>query len=184
MNEVVLGRRKLLGGMLGLGAAAVISAPAGATLAERRIAFRNVHNNEKIDARYYGADGWDFDGLAEINHGLRDWRTGEIARIDRPLLDTLADIRDRLGVSARRPFDLISGYRSPNTNAALRESGGERTGVARHSQHTLAKATDIALPGVPLDRLRAAAMVNQRGGVGFYPRDGFVHVDTGRVRSW
>ena len=93
-------------------------------------------------------------------------------------------MRDRLGVAAGKPFDLISGYRSPHTNGALREAGGAHTGVASQSQHLLGKATDIAIPGIALDRVRSAAMVAQRGGVGFYPRDGFVHVDTARVRYW
>lgn len=177
----MLGRRKVLGGLMGLGATALIGSPAAAMFGERRIAFRNVHNNERIDARYFGAGGYDAQGLAEINHGLRDWRTGDMTQMDRPLLDVLVSIRDRLGVAAGRPFDLISGYRSPHTNAMLHERSGA---VATKSQHMLGKATDIAMPGIALDRLRAAAMAGQRGGVGFYPRDGFVHVDTGRVRSW
>lgn len=181
MIDKMLGRRAMLGGIMSFGAMSLLGTEALASLPERRIAFRNIHTNERIDARYFGATGYDMEGLAEINHGLRDWRTGDIIQMDRGLMDTLVQIRDRLGVSARQPFDLISGYRSPHTNAALHERSG---GVATKSQHMLGKATDIALPGVPLDRLRAAAMAGQRGGVGFYPRDGFVHVDTGRVRSW
>ena len=167
-----------------LGGAALLPGIAQASLPERRLAFRNVHTNERFDARYFGARGWDAQGLAELDHGLRDWRNGETYPIDRDLLNLLVTIRGRLGVAPNKPFDLISGYRSPHTNGALREAGGARTGVASRSQHILGKATDIAVPGVALDRVKLAAMVNQRGGVGFYPKDGFVHVDTGRVRSW
>lgn len=185
-----LDRRSLLRGCA-LGVGALIAAPTARALllpdeaiaatGERRIAFRNVHTGERIDARWYGAGGYDAAGLAEIDHGLRDWRTGETARIDPNLIALLGTLRDRLDVSPRKPFDLISGYRSPHTNAALHDRS---TGVAAKSQHMLGKATDIALPGVPLHRLRTAALAAGRGGVGFYPRDGFVHVDTGRVRFW
>ena len=181
MSEVSLSRRHLLGGALALGGLSLLPQSAFAALPERRLAFRNVHNGERIDARYFGASGYDREGLAEINHGLRDWRTGDVAEMDHELLDLLVTIRERLGVEPRHPFDLISGYRSPRTNARLREHSG---GVASRSQHLLARATDIALPGISLDRLRTAALSIERGGVGYYPRDGFVHVDTGRVRSW
>jgi uncharacterized protein YcbK (DUF882 family) len=153
-------------------------------LAEKRIAFRSVHTGEKIDARYFNARGWDDQGLAEINQGLRDWRTGDVFAIDRKLIALLTELRDTLDVAAQKPFDLISGYRSPTTNSGLRKAGGSHTGVATKSQHMLGKATDIALPGISLDRLRAAARAAAKGGVGFYPTDGFVHVDTGRVRFW
>lgn len=158
--------------------------PADPKLPERRIAFRNVHTGDIVDARYFNSRGWDFDGLREIDQGLRDWRTGEVHMIDRRLIGLLTDLRDTLAVPAKRPFDLISGYRSAKTNSALREAGGDHTGVATKSQHMLGKATDIALPGVSLATVRAAARALGGGGVGFYPRDGFVHVDTGRVRFW
>lgn len=180
MTEMMIGRRALLGGALAW-SGMLFAPPALAAVPERRLAFRNVHTNERVDARYFGAHGFDRQGLAEIDHGLRDWRTNDVAPIDRDLLDLLVTLRERLGVSPGRPFDLISGYRSPHTNAALRTRSG---GVATKSQHMLAKATDIALPGVALDRLKSAALTMKRGGVGFYPKDGFVHVDTGRVRSW
>lgn len=157
---------------------------AASPLPEKRIAFRSVHTGEKIDARYFNARGWDDQGLAEINHGLRDWRTGEVFAIDRKLIALLTELRETLDVAPTKPFDLISGYRSPATNTGLRKAGGSHTGVATKSQHMLGKATDIALPGIPLDRLRAAARAAAKGGVGFYPTDGFVHVDTGRVRFW
>ncbi len=184
MIDTMMSRRGLIGGAAVFGGLALVPGIARASLPERRLAFRNVHNGERFDARFYGANGYDRDGLAELNHALRDWRTGEVVEMDRELFDLLAGVRDRLGVATNRPFDLISGYRSPHTNSALREAGGAHTGVATQSQHLLGKATDIAMPGIALDRVRSAAMVAQRGGVGYYPRDGFVHVDTARVRYW
>ena len=128
---------------------------------------------------------FDPQGLAELNHGLRDWRTGTVTNMDPDLFNLLAELRDRLGVDPRRGFDLISGYRSPHTNAALRAKGGAHTGVATKSQHMLGKATDIALPGVALDRVAPRrAVARSAAASAIYPRDGFVHVDTGRVRSW
>lgn len=152
-----------------------------APLPEKRLAFRNIHNNETVDARFFGPQGFDPEGLAEINHGLRDWRTNEVTRMDPALILLLATLRETLEVSPRARFDIISGYRSPQTNAALHARSG---GVASKSQHMLGKATDIALPGTALDRVHQAALSLKRGGVGFYPQSGFVHVDTGRVRHW
>lgn len=184
MTETTLSRRGLFAGAFALGGAALIPGAALSALPERRLAFRNVHTNDRVDARYFANGRFDAEGLAELNHGLRDWRTGDTTNMDPNLFNLLAEIRDRLGVNPRRGFDLISGYRSPHTNAALRARGGEHTGVASRSQHMLGKATDIAMPGIGLDRLRMAALSAQMGGVGYYPQDGFVHVDTGRIRTW
>ncbi|WP_294391724.1 DUF882 domain-containing protein [uncultured Sphingomonas sp.] len=184
MMDVEIGRRRLLRGavMTGVGLLGA-SAAMGAT-PEQRLAFRNIHTNETFDARFFGANGWDSQGLAELNHGLRDWRNNQSTSMDRELLVLLSRLRDRLGVAPQAKIDLISGYRSPVTNAALRERGGAHTGVATKSQHMLGKATDIRMPGVGLDRLHLAALSLKAGGVGYYPHDGFVHVDTGRVRAW
>lgn len=191
----MLTRRALLGG-LALGAAGIAASPAiPAGLpsltppvmgrgVEWRLAFRNVHTNESVDAVFARSGQFVSSGLAELNHGLRDWRTGETMAMDRRLLALLVRLRDTLDVGAGRKIDLISGYRSPHTNAALRTAGGEHTGVASQSQHMLGRATDIFVPGVSIDRLHGAALALGGGGVGFYPRDGFVHVDSGAVRHW
>jgi len=185
MLDITLGRRRLLGGALALGAASTIAIKgAFAAVPERRLAFRNVHTRDTVDARFFGANGWDKQGLAELNFGLRDWRNNEETDMDPALMLLISRIRDTLGVDPRAKIDLISGYRSPGTNAALRAKGGAHTGVATKSQHMLGKATDLHVPGVELGRLKMAALAMQGGGVGYYPRDGFVHVDTGRVRSW
>ncbi len=156
------------------------SAPRPA-LPEQRLALRCVHTGHRCDAVFRRGEAFDPAGLAELDDGLRDWRTGDAMKMDRDLLVLLARVRDTLGVAAGTPFLLISGFRSSATNAALHARSGQ---VATKSQHMLGKAVDIALDGVPLDRIRAAGLSMRRGGVGFYPKDGFVHLDTGRLRHW
>lgn len=179
-----MSRRALIGGAVAAGGAFAFPFPAMAAGAEWRLAIRNVHNNESVDALFARDGAFLPQGLAELNHGLRDWRTGQATVMDRRLLALLVRLREKLEVGGNRRIDLISGYRSPATNAALRSAGGAHTGVASQSQHMLGKATDIMVPGVTLDRLHGAALALGGGGVGYYPRDGFVHVDTGRVRHW
>jgi uncharacterized protein YcbK (DUF882 family) len=184
-SETNVTRRGLLGGVMVGGAALAFPLPAmAATGTEWRLAIRNVHNGESVDALFARNGAYVPEGLAELNHGLRDWRTGEATVMDRKLLALLVQLREKLELNGRSKIDLISGYRSPATNAALRAAGGPHTGVASTSQHMLGKATDIKIEGVTLDRLHGAALALGGGGVGFYPRDGFVHVDTGRVRHW
>lgn len=174
-------RRQFLGAGLA-GAFATFSHGAFAALpavGERRLAFANLHTGEKLstvywaDGRYLGTE------LSRIDYLLRDFRTGDVAAMDPKLLDLLHALGRKLDSSA--PFQVISGYRSPHTNALLRQRGG---GVARRSLHMKAKAIDIRLPGCRLSDLRKAALSLRRGGVGYYPKSGFVHVDTGRVRFW
>jgi len=177
-------RRQVVAGAV-LGAAlCALPLPAFAATGELRLAIRNVHNNDSVDAVFARNGRFVPAGLAELNHGLRDWRTGEATAMDPRLLALLVQLRARLGVPGNRKIDLISGYRTPRTNAMLRSAGGSHSGVASQSQHMLGKATDIMIPGVPLDRLRGAALSLGGGGVGYYPRDGFVHVDSGPVRHW
>jgi uncharacterized protein YcbK (DUF882 family) len=128
----------------------------------------------------YWADGvWQADGLREINHVLRDFRTGDVTDMDSGLLDLM----HRLAALAGRdgPFEIYSGYRSRRTNSQL---ANQSKGVARKSLHMQGKAVDLRLPGVELSSLRRAALSLQGGGVGYYPRSGFIHVDTGPVRFW
>lgn len=144
-----------------------------------RLALLNTHTGERIDLVYREAGVYVPQALAEIDRVLRDHRTDQIAPIDPELLDLV----HRIGglVDARQPFQVISGYRSPATNARLATPG---SGVARTSLHLEGRAIDLRLPGRPLADLRAAALRLGRGGVGYYPRSDFVHVDTGRVRAW
>jgi len=180
----MLSRRALIGGAVAGAAALAMPMPAMAMGTEWRLAIRNVHNNETVDALFARNGRFVPEGLAELNHGLRDWRTGEAVAMDRRLLGLLVSLREKLDLKNSHPIGLISGYRSPRTNAMLRAAGGEHTGVASQSQHMLGKATDIMVPGVSLDRLHGAALALGGGGVGYYPRDGFVHVDSGPVRRW
>jgi uncharacterized protein YcbK (DUF882 family) len=150
-------------------------------LPEQRLALRCVHTGHRCDAVFKRGDAFDPAGLSELDNGLRDWRTGDAIEMDRDLLVLLARVRDTLGIAASTPFQLISGFRSSATNASLHARSGQ---VATKSQHMLGKAVDIALDRVPLDRIRDAGLSMRRGGVGFYPKDGFVHLDTGRLRHW
>ena len=183
-DSIKLSRRALIGGAIAGGTALAFPLPAMAVGTEWRLAIRNVHNNETVDAVFARSGAFVPEGLAELNHGLRDWRTGQATVMDRKLLALLVRLREKLELTGGAKIGLISGYRSPATNAALRSAGGAHSGVASQSQHMLGKATDIMVPGVSLDRLHGAALALCGGGVGFYPRDGFVHVDTGRVRHW
>jgi len=145
----------------------------------QRLAFLNTHTGERLDVVYAEQGRYHEDALAAIDHLLRDHRTGEVAAIDRPLLDTLARLRGAL--DSAQPFHVISGYRSPATNARLAAASG---GVARRSLHLEGRAIDIRMPGRSLEQLRSAAISLNAGGVGYYRSSGFVHLDTGRVRTW
>jgi len=147
--------------------------------AERTVALHNLHTGESLEATYWADGAYSTRALGEINHLLRDHRTGEVHAIDTALLEQLYAIQRKLGVE--RPYQVISGYRSPATNAALRSPG---SGVAKHSLHMEGQAIDISLPGCKLRKLRETALAMKAGGVGYYPDSGFVHVDTGRVRFW
>jgi uncharacterized protein YcbK (DUF882 family) len=160
---------------------AALSERVSARTPERRLALTNPHSGERYDACYFANGRYRAEGLAELNHAMRDWRTGATRHMDPALLDLLVRVRDRLDVSPQNHVRLVSGYRSPKTNGALH---ARSHGVASNSQHMLGKATDIAIPGVPLNRLRDAALSMRGGGVGYYPHDGFVHIDTGAVRHW
>ncbi|HRN76866.1 DUF882 domain-containing protein [Ottowia sp.] len=154
-------------------------APASSTEA-RRLSFNHLHTNERTALIY--ARGADFvpSALDHLNHFLRDHYSGEVGQMDPELYNVLHRVRRELGTEL--PFDVISGYRSPHTNETLRTTRGG--GVARRSLHMDGKAIDVRLPGIQLADLRDAAISLQAGGVGYYPRDNFVHIDTGRVRSW
>ena len=181
MIDHSFGRRDLLGGGAAALVMAALSQRASARTPERRLAFANPHNGERYEACYFANGRYRADGLAELNHALRDWRTGEVRHMDPKLLDLLVRVRDRLDVAPHQHLKLVSGYRCPKTNRALH---ARSHAVASKSQHMLGKATDIAIPGVGLNRLRDAALSLRGGGVGYYPHDGFVHVDTGAVRHW
>jgi uncharacterized protein YcbK (DUF882 family) len=143
------------------------------------VAFTNLHTGESLSATYWEAGAYVPDALQALNHILRDHRTGEVHEIAPGLFDLVAALRERVETSA--VVQVISGYRSPATNASLH---ARSDGVATHSLHMRGQATDLRIAGVELGRLRDAAWALQGGGVGFYPASQFVHVDVGRIRHW
>ena len=182
LSKCLLGRRRILA----FGAAALALAhplkSAFAALPQtgtRTIGLVSAHTNETLVATYWRDGMYDGGALKDINFVLRDFRTGDIARMDPKLLDLLVELHRRTG--SRKAYQVISGYRSPKTNAMLAEAS---SGVAKHSLHMEAKAVDIRLYDVDLGDLRQTALGMQAGGVGYYKKSNFVHVDTGRVRHW
>ena len=145
----------------------------------RRVWVHNLHTGDKLDTVYFENGAYVPGALAEAMRVLRDWRNGQEHVMDPRLFDTLHTIHDRLCATA--PFQIISGYRSPTTNAMLHS---QSEGVASHSQHMEGKASDVRIEGVELANLHKAALSVGAGGVGYYPVSNFVHVDVARVRQW
>ena len=174
-------RRAILGyGVCAALSLAVFPAQAKRMLpTSRRLSFQNLHTGESWSDEYWADGHYEPQALAGIRHVLRDFRTGTSHEIDVRLLDLLVDLRWTLDSTER--FEVISGYRSPQTNAMLRH---ESSGVAASSLHMDGMAIDIRLPGRSLPKVRDAALWLAQGGVGYYPKSDFVHVDVGRVRRW
>lgn len=179
----------LLNGALVAGGAGVLMRPAAATtmhtgapapVAEARVlSFVNTHTGERFADAYWQNGDYVPDAMAAINQVMRDHRSGDVHAMDPRLLDQLHRLKASVGATA--PFQIISGYRSPVTNAALHENS---SGVATRSLHMDGRAIDIRVAGIQLPRLRDAALAMQAGGVGYYEASDFIHVDTGRVRRW
>jgi uncharacterized protein YcbK (DUF882 family) len=175
---------------LGAMAGAALLLPRGASAAVssalrsdmKQLSFFHTHTGETLETSYCCDGRYEPAALAEVNHFLRDFRVNEEHAIDPRLLDLLHTLYGELQTKDR--YNVISGYRSPRTNSMLRERGGNDTGVAVHSLHMVGKAIDIRVPSVPLGELHKAALSLKLGGVGFYPKSNFVHVDVGRVRQW
>lgn len=147
--------------------------------APKRIALKNLHTDEKLEVEFFRDGAYVPDALASINVLLRDYRTGERHAIDPSLMDYLVKVAHKAG--ADPAFSVISGYRSAQTNAHLRE---QSTGVAQHSLHIEGRAIDVRMTGIDCADLAAHALVLQRGGVGYYRASDFVHLDTGAFRTW
>lgn len=145
----------------------------------RSVSLDNLHTGESLEAVYWDAGQYIPDVLDAVNVHLRDYRTGDVHAIDPRLLDLLDAVAAR--TETRKKFQVISGYRSPKTNAMLHEQSGQ---VAKKSMHLQGMAIDVRLPDVELQHLHAAALSLGRGGVGYYPESNFVHIDVGPVRSW
>jgi len=149
---------------------------------EYRLRFYHTHTGEHLDVVYRRGDQYIAGALDELDHHLRDHRTGDVRHFDPRLFDLLYDLTASLSDS-NGEIDVICGYRTPRSNEFLR-TRSPHTGVARHSLHMQAEAIDIRLPGIPTSELRDAALRLHRGGVGYYRSSDFVHVDVGRVRRW
>jgi uncharacterized protein YcbK (DUF882 family) len=184
-------RRRLLklgGIMTGLSAVGVLARPAraigtaqrsGAAEASRRISLLNLHTAERLEMEYFRGADYLPDALAAIRVLLRDFRNNEQHDIDPTLMDYLVDVAGHIGVDP--VFSVISGYRSPQTNEQLRERSA---GVARRSLHLEGRAIDVRLAGIDCADLAGHALGLTRGGVGYYRRSDFVHLDTGAFRTW
>ena len=145
----------------------------------RHLSFYHTHTSEELSVTYYVDEEYVASEIKKLNHFLRDFRTEDEVEMDPGVFDILFEIQQRTGSTG--VFEVISAYRSPETNEMLRSNSG---GVARNSQHLLGKAIDIRLTDLDTAELRDIALSLERGGVGYYSESNFVHVDTGRVRRW
>jgi uncharacterized protein YcbK (DUF882 family) len=179
MKPALLSRRDFfpyLGGLAGL----MVSWPSlAASAPERTLAMRNLHTGEFLRATYWADGGVQAAELDALNRLLRDHRSGEVYPVDTGLLDILWKLQRVVG--SERPYEVISGYRSPATNAKL---SAKSRGVAKRSLHMQGRAIDVRLPGTRTLELKKAAIALKRGGVGYYAESDFVHLDTGRFRTW
>ena len=171
-------RRTILTGLMGASVGAGFLVPAQAA-APRALAFKHTHTGRKLDLVYADSGEYLPDALRAIDSFLKDFRTGDVHPIDPTLLDTLFQLADTFDHPGE--FQVISGFRSPKTNEQLRKNS---SGVARKSYHMQGRAIDVRLTGVRTADLNKAAKSLRAGGVGFYPRSDFIHLDTGPARSW
>jgi uncharacterized protein YcbK (DUF882 family) len=183
-TEASLERRRFIAGAsaaaaLFMARPSLAAVPVTSSLGPRCLSFQNLHTGETCAAEYWANGEYVSDGLGSISKVLRDHRNGAVHPIDPALLDLLHKLQSSLETPS--PFQVISGYRSPESNAKL---AGASSGVAKRSLHMDAKAIDIRVPGVQLTHLHKAAKALQGGGVGYYAASSFVHVDVGRVRYW
>jgi uncharacterized protein YcbK (DUF882 family) len=175
-------RRRVLkagGALAGVSAAGLLAGTARSQETTKRVALLNLHTDERLDIVYFREGIYVPEALSAIEVVLRDFRTGERHAIDPHLMDYLVEVAHTVGVEPA--FSVISGYRSPQTNAHLRE---QSTGVAQHSLHMEGRAIDVRINGVDCANLAAHAQDLKRGGVGYYRASDFVHLDTGAFRTW
>lgn len=182
MNDINHDRRKWLGvsvAALGLG---LLPQPALAALTTPRpriLRFDNLHTGETLKAEFFDGRRYNKSELARLNYLFRDFRQNKIKTIDPKLFDQIYLLQMLMGTN--KSVQLVSGYRSLMTNNMLRQASG---GVAKQSYHTRGQAMDFHIDGVQLAHIRKAALKMRAGGVGFYPKSNFIHIDTGPVRTW
>lgn len=176
-------RRRLIKLSLGATATMLVMPPAFANLAklpERKLSLYNLHTGEQLKTTYWAEGHYQTSELHAISHILRDHRTNEMIDMDNDLIDLMTILHRQM--QGKQPYHIISGYRSEKTNEMLRKTGSG--GVAKKSFHMLGQAVDVRLPGRQLADLQQAALKLHAGGVGYYPKSNFVHIDTGPVRQW
>lgn len=182
LSKPQISRRRFLKTGIGAGALLVFPKAHANTFKmqeDKQLAFLNLHTGERIRATYWTEGQYLPEALFAIKNVLRDHRTGEAYEMDLNLLNMLQLLHARM--DTREEFHVISAYRSPKTNAMLSSRSG---GVATRSLHMQGKAIDIRLPGYALTDLQKAVLSLESGGVGYYPKSNFLHIDTGRVRQW
>lgn len=145
----------------------------------RILVVNNLNTGESLKTEFFNGKGYNQSELVRLNHLFRDYRANKTKSIDPRLFDYLYRLQGLLGT--HKPVQLISGYRSLSTNNGMRET---RRGVAKHSYHTKGQAMDFHIEGIQLSYIRKAALKMRAGGVGYYPRSNFIHIDTGPVRDW
>ncbi len=179
-----LSRRRFLksvacGSILAMATPKIAQAAFSGFSAHKTLALEHQHTGETLNLTYYEHGRYIYGAVDEISYFLRDYHNGAVHSVDPALLDQLYDVKLLLGT--RKPFQIVSGYRSPETNASLRRHS---RGVARQSLHMEGRAVDIRMEGISARTIRDSAMSLQRGGIGYYPSSNFVHLDTGDIRTW
>ncbi|MBI6548482.1 YcbK family protein [Xenorhabdus lircayensis] len=182
MNDIDHDRRKWLGVSVATLGLSLLPQHALATLTTPRpriLRFDNLHTGETLKAEFFDGRRYNKSELARLNHLFRDFRQNKIKTIDPKLFDQIYLLQMMMGIN--KSVQLVSGYRSLTTNNMLRQASG---GVAKHSYHTRGQAMDFHIDGTQLAHIRKAALKMRTGGVGFYPKSNFIHIDTGPVRTW
>lgn len=179
-----LSRRRFLKGLactsiMAFSSPKIVQAAFSGFNSHKTLSFEHHHTGDSLRLTYFEKGRYIYGALEEVSYFLRDYHNDEVHSVDPALLDQLYDVKLLLGVN--KPFHIVSGYRSPETNASLRRHS---SGVARNSLHMQGKAVDIRIKGVSPRTIRDAALALQIGGVGYYPRSNFVHLDTGDIRTW
>jgi len=182
-HDLNINRRQFISGAAKLATGLLVSSPltlwAAKIPPKRALSFYNTHTLEELDITYARDNRYNPEALQKVNRFLRDHRTGDIHPIDPGLLDILYSLQQHIG--KKGVVEVISGYRSPKSNSLLRKNSN---GVARRSLHLEGRAIDIRMTGIKTKKLRNVALKLKRGGVGYYAKSDFVHLDTGRFRTW
>lgn len=177
--EANTSRRAFCVGGAALVGTAVLPEAGWCRIDERRLKLRHLHTDERLDVVYHAGGRYVPAALLQIDHFMRDWREERAIKMDHRVLDFIFAVQ--LQVGALGECEILCGYRTPETNALLRRRS---SGVAKRSYHMFGRAVDLNLPQARLRRVRDTALDLGRGGVGYYPRSHFIHLDSGDVRTW